>query len=185
MNPEALFARLAELIPKEIDRVFPGYQGCILATRVAVEIGEHFGVPVLPYPTQMIVYNAQYAARIERGDPADIQRWFAEDGSHSVGVGFGQQQPGGWNGHLIALAPGIFGDFAIGQVERPALGIITGAALVGPWSGAITWKAVNQTGTTVEYKRLASFLDYRSAPDWTDEKRRKKICGPIIRALKV
>jgi hypothetical protein len=185
---EAVFARqllaeLACLLPNAMEREFPGHLGCILATRLAIEVCEHFGVKARPLACQVIAYNAQYKAHMDRGDEFDVERWYREDGAHSVGIGFDQgDQPGSWNGHLIVVAEDTFADYTLMNVERPMLGLIIGMPLVGPYRGTRTWMAENGHGTVVEYKEIDN-TRYRAAPDWTDPKRRKAICGPLIREM--
>ena len=65
--------------------------------------------------------------------------------------------------------------------ERPERGIITGPALVGPWRPPV-WEARNDAGTIVQYKILRD-VEYIAAPDWRDPRRRKEICGPLIREI--
>jgi hypothetical protein len=73
---------------------------------------------------------------------------------------------------------------SIQQVERVQHGIITGAALVGPYSGSEQWKALEQTsGTVIEYHRLSD-ESYRHAPDWRDTARRRKVVGQLIRSAR-
>lgn len=184
---KAVFARqllseLAGLLPGAIDREFPGYRGCILATRIALEVCEHFGVEARPLACQVIAYNAAYAVHLERGDEPDVERWHREDGAHSVGIGFGATRPGGWNGHLIVVAGDTFADYTLQEVEREAYGIIIGMPLVGPYRGTKIWSAINGHETTVEYKETND-TSYRAAPDWRDPQRRRRICGPLIRKL--
>ena len=184
MTPQEFFEALAGRITPAIEREFPGYgfNGCILATRVCIEVGRYFGVPVEPLACQVVLYNAAYAKHLEAGDEPDIARWHEEDGSHSVGIGFGPVRDDRWNGHLIAVAGGVFADYAIRQAERLSQGIVTGPALIGPYRGAGFWQAVNEQGTTIEY-RVTGDTSYRAAPDWKDPGRRKRICGPLIREL--
>src|SRR5215831_17348071 len=114
MTALELFQALEGLLPDASDREYPGYTGCILATRMAVEIGAHYGVVVRPAACQVVLYNAAYQRHLDAGDEIDVHRWFAEDGAHSVGIGFGlDPQPNKWPGHLIALADDCFADYSI------------------------------------------------------------------------
>jgi hypothetical protein len=186
MDAFSLFQALDGLIAPAIARMFPAYPNCcILATRITMEVGAYFGVEVQPLPVQVILYNGAYRRHVEAGEEYDIERWHREDGSHSVGVGFGA--PGSeyncWPGHLIATADGVFADYTIRQAERPQHGIITGNTLVGPYRPP-RWTAVNNADTTVEY-RVTGNDAYTGARDWTDPVRRRKITGPLIREMKI
>jgi len=183
-----LFTWLGENIPPAIEAEFERYDCCILATRLAVEVAGHFGVHVYPQSVGVILMNAVFAKHVKEGD-SDVRKWAEIDGSHSVGIGCGfhegQSTENKWDGHLIAAAEGCFGDFTISQAERPMMGILTGPALVGPLKdGARAWTAVHpEHGTEILYKRTND-ARYRLAPDWKDEKRRRKLAGPLIREAK-
>jgi hypothetical protein len=183
-----LFESLAPLLAPALEQVFGRRDLCILSTRVAIETAKYFGIRATPVAVKAMLYNDAFAQRVEsgfagvdRGNPAS---W--GDGSWSVGIGCGKpEEPGRWDGHLIAVAEGVFGDFAIQQAERLEHNIVTGPALVGPYCGQDAWKAIeNESGTVVEYSRIAD-TTWRSAPDWTDGARRKPVVGALIRALRM
>lgn len=183
MTAQELFEGLAPRLAPMLLVAFGRRDLCVLATRVAIDVGAYFGVLVNPVPVQVVAYNAQFAEAVKSGDPT----FALQNGGHSVGIGFGLPKgaptpEGRWNGHLIATADGWFGDFAISQAERAAHLIFTGPAIVGPYSGAVMWDAQHDNGTTVEYKRTAD-QTYRQGPDWRDARRRRKITGLLIRSL--
>ena len=188
MTAPDVFHGLAPLLAPMLEEGWHRRDLCILATRVAIEAAAYFGVRAEPVAVQVIAYNAAFAKHVAT-EFADVQDKYSPrtwgDGSWSVGIGCGK--PEGWNrwdGHLIAVADGYFGDFGIQQAERPQHNIYTGPALVGPHNGARLWKAIHEpTGTVVEYTRIASTA-WRHAPDWTDEQRRRRIVGKLIRALR-
>jgi hypothetical protein len=189
MTALSLFQALAQRLPAAIEREFGVNNNCILATRVAMEVGVYFRVPVYPMAVQVVLMNAQFSTHVDEGD-CDVRKWLPIDGSHSVGIGCGfypgQSREGRWNGHLIAGSlEGCFGDFSIQQAERTAKGIITGPALVGPIAdGSLAWTLVSlENGTVIQYKRTSD-IRYRFAPDWTEEKRRRKLSGPLIREIR-
>jgi hypothetical protein len=181
-----LFTAAAELIPAAIDEEFGKQDACILATRLAIEVAAAFRIEAHPLPVRVMLLNRTFAAHVKDGD-GDVKKWAPIDGSHSVGIGFGfkpgQETRNRWNGHLIAATEDCFGDFAIRQAERPEKGILTGDAIVGPWREP-RWIVVDpESGTTIFYERSAE-RRYRFSPDWTDERRRRKLAGPIIRAIR-
>jgi hypothetical protein len=181
-----LFTAAADLIPAAIDGEFGKRDACILATRLAIEVAAAFGIGAQPLSVRVALLNGAFAKHVKDGD-ADVRKWASIDGSHSVGIGFGfkpgQDTTNRWNGHLIAAADGVFGDFAIRQAERPEKGILTGSAIVGPWREP-RWTVIDpESGTTLYYERIKNIL-YRFSPDWRDEMRRRKLAGPIIRKLR-
>jgi hypothetical protein len=179
-----LFCELAELIPVAIEREYPGVPCCILATRIAIEVANYFGIEAEPVSCQLILYNEAFRQHLNRGEPpSNHHLWRVEDGAYPVGIGFGAGDPTRWAGHLVAFAPDCFGDFSISHGERREHKIITGAALVGrPRPTSDTWTAAYQNGTVAEY-RIKENLSYRAAPDWKESSRRRRISSPIIREL--
>jgi hypothetical protein len=182
-----LFEQLAPLVAPALEQAFHRRDCCILTARVAIEVSAYFGLLAEAVPVKAILYNEPFAQRVangfagaDRGNPAT---W--GDGSWSVGVGFGKPPEfGKWDGHLIAVADGIFGDFSIQQAERLQHNIQTGPALVGAYTGAAMWKAIHEeSGTVVEYQRIEDNT-WRQAPDWKDAARRRPVVGGLIRALR-
>jgi hypothetical protein len=182
-----LFTWLGERIPQAIEAEFERRDCCILATRLAIEVAHAFGIHAYPISVQVVLMNAQFHKHVEEGD-CDVLKWAPIDGSHSVGIGCGfhpgQPREGRWDGHLIAAAEGAFGDFAIQPAERVEKGIYTGPSLVGPLAeGQRMWTAIHTIGTVIQYKRTNDPAD-RFAPDWKDDKRRRRIAGPLIRQVR-
>jgi hypothetical protein len=186
MTAREIFEQMAPLAAPLMQEAFNRRDLCILATRVAIEVAAYFGVEAVPVPVRAMVYNAAFARHIAN-DFADVADRYKPstwgDGSWSVGIGFGLRQEGRWDGHLIAVADGWFGDFSIQQAERLQHNIVTGPAVVGPYRPP-QWKAIHElTGTVVEYDSTNSTV-WCGAPDWKDEKRRRPIVGKLIRALR-
>ncbi len=189
MTALSLFLALSERIPAAIEAEFGQHTNCILATRLAIEVAAYFFIEAHPVSVQVVLMNAQFAGHVDAGD-YDVRKWADIDGSHSVGIGCGfhpgQPREGRWDGHLIAMSnEDCFGDFSIRQAERVDKGIITGNALVGPIAyDAQKWSAIHpEHGTVIQYKRTEDRA-YRSAPDWREETRRKKLTGPLIREIR-
>jgi hypothetical protein len=187
-NVRELFEQMAPLLAPGLENIFQRRDLCILATRVAIETAAYFGVQASPLPVKVMAYNRPFARHVaERFKGVDLSHvagW--GDGSYSVGIGCGAPpRVNGWDGHLIAIADGWFGDFAIQQAERLQHNIVTGPALIGPYSGQDVWEAVCETtGTVIAYHRLPDDGHYRKAPDWKDPVRRRKAVGPLIRRLR-
>lgn len=186
MTPRALFGAMGPLLAPALENAFERRDLCILATGVAIDVAQYFGVEACPLPVRLIAYNAPYARHVEDGfagvDKYDPKTW--HDGAWSVGIGCGKPEADNrWDGHLIAVTDECFGDFSLQQAERLEHGIVLGPALVGPYAGEEMWRAENNEGTVVEYCRLES-NDWRNAPDWKDRARRRPIVGGLIRALR-
>ena len=187
MTAEELFNRLGPLVSPMLEAGFHRRDLCVLATRIVMDVGEYYGLHVEPVPVQLVAYNAAFASHVENHFlDVDVSHWKPIDGSHSVGAGFGLKNGkatphGYWNGHLIAVCDGWFGDYAISQVERPQHGIHTGPAIVAPYRGAAMWQ-LSQDGTTIEYNRIEDD-GFRNGPDWRDKNRRRRLVGPLIRTL--
>jgi len=187
MTAPELFEAMSPLIAPMLEAEFERRDLCILATRVAIEVAAYFGIEATPVPVKVILYNATFARHVaanfedveDRTNPAS---W--GDGSWSLGCGLGRPNKfGRWDGHLIAVADGWFGDFSISQAERLQYDIVTGPALVGPYSPPM-WRAVGEhTGTVIEYSRIADDT-WRGSPDWKDAKRRRPVVAKLIRTLR-
>jgi hypothetical protein len=181
-----LFEEMAPIVAPVLEEHFERRDLCILATRVAIDVAAYFGVQAVPMPVKVVLYNEPFARHVANEfadvDRTNVASW--GDDSWSVGIGCGTpKRVGGWDGHLIAVADGCFGDFSIQQAERLAHNIVTGPALVGPYSGAPMWQAMNDTGTVIEYRPIED-NQWRAAPDWRDSVRRRPLVGKIIRAVR-
>src|SRR5277367_1848562 len=177
-----LFTALAGKIVPAIHARFENYNACcILATRISIEVGKYFGVDVKPLAVQTIVCNKQFTTHIESGERLDPEKW-AFDGSHSVGIGFGEPRKNSWMGHLISVSGDLFADFTVQQAERPEKGIITGHTIIGPWNPKWEeWREV-RGGTTLEYSVLDNRV-YLNAPDWKNKQLVWEIAGKLIRGV--
>lgn len=187
MTAVELFTALAPHAADVIEGHF-GNHYCILTTRVVIDVARYYGVNAKPMPVRMLIYNAAFATHIENGDTlgVDCYHWAPIDGSYSLGVGFGDRKiTNKWNGHLITVADGCFGDFSIRQTERIQHGIVTGGAVTGRLPAnaePLHWTVFNTHGTTIEYERMEDSR-WQLAPDWRDEKRRRPLVGEIIRRI--
>jgi hypothetical protein len=188
MTAREIFDGIAPLVAPLLEAEFDRRDSCILATRVAIETAAYFGIEARPQPVKVMLLNATFArhvaegfAGVDRNQPCST--W--GDDSWGVGIGMGKpNEPNRWDGHLIAVADGAFGDFSIQQAERLQRNIYTGPALVGPYHEEDMWRAIHEpSGTVVEYSRTLD-NQWRNAPDWKDEARRRPIVGKLVRALR-
>jgi hypothetical protein len=180
MTGQELFRRLAPVLAPALEKIFERRDLCVLTTRIVMDVAEYFGIAVWPLSVRAVVYNRTYDQKLEaQGNaiPTDFS-----DGSWAVGIGFGKQE-GKWSGHLIAATDHLFGDFSIGQAERPQKDILTGPAIVGPYGGENTWECRLKSGVVVEYDRIIDRA-YRNAPDWRDHTRRRPVTAAIIRMVR-
>jgi hypothetical protein len=184
MQARELFEAMGPLVSPTLEALFGRRDLCVLATRVAIDVAAYFGVQAAPMPVKVVLYNAAFARHIADEfagvDRADVASW--GDGSYSVGIGYGApERAGAWDGHLIAVADGWFGDFSIQQAERVQHHIVTGPAVVGPIIEP-RWNVANDAGVEVDYMCIHDDR-WRKAPDWKDAARRRHLAGRIIRAL--
>lgn len=181
MTAEKLFEHLGPLVAPALEQLFNRRDLCIVATAVAIDVAEYFGITARPLPVRTVAYNALFAERYDAGR-TDFENWWAE-GAHSVGIGFGAQARK-WDGHLIVAAGGMFGDFSIRQAERLEKGIVTGWAVAGPLPEQDYWTLESGQGTRIEYQRIAN-SGYLRSPDWRDKARRRTIVGALIRRVRM
>ena len=187
MTTRQVLEAIAPILQPVLYQRFHRRDLCILSTRVALDVCEHFGVEAREQPVKCMVYNRQFDARVQSGPGAfDEDNWMA-DGSYSVGVGFGfnpRTDPEyKWNGHLIVIGPDCFGDFSIQQAERPEHDILIGTAVVSDYTGVNHWRVANADDTTIEYWLTANNY-YTGSPDWRDETRRRRLVGTLIRQVR-
>lgn len=115
------------LVAPEIMDKYLSKTRCVNATRITIEVFRKFNVPGRPLVTKAIAVNRAFTEKLaEEGlppnGPGEAQRWFQENGSHSIGVGYrspGEEVEGGYNGHLIAVVQGLVVDASAGQFSRP------------------------------------------------------------------
>lgn len=206
MTALELFQRLAPLVAPALYAGFEKLNLCVLATRTVMDVAAYFDIAAEPWPVRAILTNEIFERHVEGGDwmAVDVKHWAGIDGSHSVGLGFPRERAAmrsfdataeypdgglkariqsGWAGHLIVRSGDCFGDFAVKQGERRDKGIVTGSAVIGPIGDGVCWCARHDCGTTLRYWRIEDH-SYRQAPDWKDEKRRRKIVGALIRVVR-
>ena len=162
---------------------------CIVSTAVGVDVLTHFGIFAEPLPVRTVIFNKPYVARIEAGSDwpkgDEIQRWQKEDGSYSVGIGVGTQQPNKWAGHLVILIEKkLLLDLSIDQASRPKYNMnfdeplcveVDKAFLDG--NSSLTFRHDN--GCIIRTDVLKNY-GYTASPDWIFLDRRKKIIDIIL-----
>lgn len=164
---------------------------CIASTAVGIDVLTRFGVLAEPLPVRMMAFNAAFANRIEAGSPwptnGEILRWAEEDGSYSVGIGLGEQQPNKWAGHLVVLAEKQWLiDLSIDQASRPQYKMVFDPLCIEVDAGFLAGepKVFRYDGCVLRFDCLKDNHGYATAPDWIFENRRKKIVSQTINFIK-
>ena len=117
-----IFETLVNFGREEILRDYsPG--GCIASTRIAIDVLDYFKINAKPLSVKVEIFNEAMVKRIEAGvhggSHEERIKWFEEDGSWGIGIGFGGQ-PGRWPGHLVALVENKWLlDMSLDQANRP------------------------------------------------------------------
>jgi hypothetical protein len=164
---------------------------CIATTAIVLDILTHYGILAEPLAVRTLIFNKPFADRIENGanwpKGDEIHRWCEEDGSYSVGIGVGTQQPGKWAGHLVVLVEKQFLlDLSIDQAARPKYNMVLEPICVEIDESFLTGKPRvirhNQCVIRIELLRENS-KGYITSPDWTFANRRRKIVTNILKKI--
>lgn len=170
---------LAELWPEVTDKnLAPNH--CILAARVAVEVGTYFGVPITARSTKVAVFNK--VARDWIGKP--MKDWPEE--AWSVGIGGKGVEGPGYNGHVITESEHWIIDLATGQFTRPTKQLDIGPTLVVRKDPDTTPESML---TVIVNDCQVSYLpdddeSWKRAPDWKNRMNWTAETGAMIRLMK-
>ena len=182
-----LFEQMAPLVAPTPGGGFGRRDLCILATRVVIEAAAYFGVEAEPLAVKAIIYNQTFARHVadnfagleDRNKPST---W--GDGSWSCRhrLRFAR------NGRQVGRPLDRSSRRLLRRLRHPAGRAVAAQhrhrpALVGPYAGQETWSGINDTGTVIEYSRIASDV-WRKAPDWKDAARRRPLVAKLIRSLR-
>src|SRR5206468_2721723 len=102
---------------------------CIASTAVAIDVLERFGLKSQALAVEVSVFNLPFVEHLRREGtlpqtPDDVRRW-QQAGCHAVDIDRKLKRPGGWSGHLVAIAADRWlVDLSIDQVNRPQQGIL-------------------------------------------------------------
>jgi len=188
MNTEAVLQGLLKHARSEILKEFRA-DSCIASTAVGLDILTHFGILAEPLPVRTLIFNEPFVTRIENeGWPTgqQVQNWSEQDGSYSVGIGIGPQQPNKWAGHLVILIEKrLLLDLSIDQATRPQYNMLLDPLCIEVdeqfLSGSPKVFKVNQCVVRVD--ALKGNDGYASSPDWMFLGRRKKIVANTLRLI--
>lgn len=177
---DAVVIAMADFWPEVTDEnLAPNH--CILAARVAVEVGRYFGVPITARSTKVAAFNP--TAREWIGKP--LAEWPKE--AHSVGIaGAGMHGPG-WDGHVIAESEHWVIDLATGQFSRPKKQLdIPETLVVRKEDGASPDRmltVVLDNDCQIAYLPHDD-LGWQDAPDWKNRANWTAEVGALIRLIK-
>ncbi len=175
MNPIERLVRLAP--PLLAVRFTPDC--CIVATKVACGVLNHFGIPAWPQPTRLIVQNMKAWKRYRRGDHGPP---LFRQGEFTLGIGFGQDirkrdpQFKGYDGHLVARVGDVIVDLSLGQAARPEKGVHL------PKAAMIPGKSIVMNGCVLEYGFFED-SSFEVTPDWTDTARSQPIIESLVEQI--
>lgn len=190
MEAKEVIHRLLKYARPEILKEFRA-DSCIVSTAIGLDVLTAFGVLAEPFAVRLFAFNEAFANRIEDGSPwpqgDEVIRWTEEDGSYSVGIGVGTQQPNKWAGHLCILAEKKYLiDLSIDQATRPAYNMHFGPLCVevdDKFIYSVSPKVFKYSNCVIRIEAIPS-LGYATSPDWAFVGRRKKIVETTIRLIK-
>jgi hypothetical protein len=193
----AVIRALAEHLPGEVERDFPGLQVCVLSARCGMEVLRHFGIRSRPLAVRVAVYNGAFMrrsaaeGRLPRDD-AEARKWTRETGSYAIGVGYPNDQMYSGPaprlaGHIVLLThfkdnptdDGVLIDTAITQNSRPRRRMVFKPVVAAVPKGFLGGKpfAFHGDQCVFRYEHHPELREWATVPDWCDPIRR----DPIIR----
>jgi hypothetical protein len=170
-----LLLGLQEIWPKYAEGLKPNH--CILATRVAIEVGRYFGVTYEPMAVSIAVFNEAGWKLFQEG--VESKDWPAD--AWSVGTPSDDTLTNGvWNGHLMISGSGVIADLNADQMSRPARNIVVPNWVALRPTEPPPW-AHREDGTYIMLKPVPA-SHYRQARDWRTNY--KLMTGDVIRQIK-
>lgn len=167
MNESTLIYAMASGWPEIAAGLKPNH--CIIAARVAVEVGRYFGVPITPRAVDAIAFNGKGYELFQRGVPAT--EWPSE--AWSVAAvrddrdGYERSPHSGYDGHVIVESPRYIVDLSAEQFHRPGRTLDVGSPIVieKPETYDPTTVIARHGETTVIYI-AEDGQRFATAPDW-------------------
>lgn len=164
---------------------------CIVSTAIGIDVLTYFGILAEPLPIKMSMFNAPYVKRIDSGGEFPnreiLIRWGKEDGSYSVGIGYGENQPNKWAGHLVILVENSWLiDLSIDQANRPAYNMMFSPIAVEIDQDFLLGKTPRIVKENDCVIRMETIRDrgFLSSPDWAFKDRRSYLVNKIIQKIK-
>jgi hypothetical protein len=115
-------------------------------------------------------------------------QWGKEDGSYSVGIGYGVQEYNKWAGHLVLLVENKWlADLSIDQANRPKYNMVFDPYAAEVDANFLEGKSPriikDQNGCVIRIERIRD-RGFLASPDWTFSNRRKHLVAKIIQQIK-
>ena len=169
---EAVLQGLLKYARPEILKEFRA-DSCIASTAVGLDILMHYGILAEPFPVRTLIFNEPFTSRLENGQGwptgQQVRVWTEEDGSYSVGIGVGTQQPNKWAGYLaILVEKRLLLDLSIDQATRPQYNMMLVPLCVEIDEQFISGspKVFKAGQCVVRVDALLGNEGYTSSPDW-------------------
>lgn len=164
---------------------------CIGSTAIGLDVLTYFGILAEPLPVKLSIFNAPYVKRIESGSEwpnrETLVRWGEEDGSYSVGIGFGVNEPNKWAGHLVLLVENKWlADLSIDQANRPNYNMVFApfaAEVDNDFLSGASPRIIKENGCVIRIEAIKN-RGFLASPDWTFSGRRKHLVERIIQKIK-
>lgn len=154
------------------DRLIPGH--CIIATRVALEVGRYFGFPDWEaLPVDLIVFNKAGFAQFR--DDIPVAEWPSE--AWSIGSMWDEQP-----GHLIVATPEHLADLSANQYDRPHRSLRVEPWVVERPDFEPPWWFESTDGNWSRIMPRPDVSMHKSSPNWRQDY--KPFAGEIIRLLR-
>lgn len=186
---EAVLQGLLKYARPEILKEFRA-DSCIASTAVGLDILMHYGILAEPFPVRTLIFNEPFTSRLENGQGwptgQQVRVWTEEDGSYSVGIGVGTQQPNKWAGYLaILVEKRLLLDLSIDQATRPQYNMMLEPLCVEIDEQFISGspKVFKAGQCVVRVDALLGNEGYTSSPDWLFAGRRRKIVANTLRLI--
>lgn len=179
-------------------RRFWNPDSCIASTRDAVDALHCFRLRAEPLSVRTMVFNQPAWTEIVVRDrfpqsKAEREEWFGPVGGHSLGIGYGADDPSGWPGHLVVLVENRWiVDLTLPQANRPAKWVVL-TPLVFEAEPALlegkTRQVMQVNDCVVIYERAKrgdmQAEGWRTAKDWRDPKRHVEPFRLITTAMRM
>jgi len=165
---------------------------CIASTAIGLDVLTYFGVLAEPIPVKLSIFNAPYVKRIETGSKFPNRKmliqWGKEDGSYSVGIGYGSHEYNKWAGHLVLLVENKWlADLSIDQANRPLYNMVFdpyAAEVDADFLDGKKPRIIKDANGCVIRIELIKDRGFLTAPDWSFGNRRKHLVEKIIQKIK-
>lgn len=153
---------------------------CIATTKIIIDVLAHFHYLAQPLSVKVMAFNPAFVQRIESGaefpKTSEISKqWSEEDGSWSIGIGYGRSGPNKWPGHLVAVLQNCMIDASLDQASRPQRNINLGSSVFEIPVEFIHGKeefVCEIDGSVVKYTAFPNDQSYQLSPNWHSPEQR-------------